>query len=124
MMRFLCDVHVSFKLVKFLISKNYECIHVNSILDKWFTKDEAIAKYSDQNDQILITKDADFRDSYYLNNTPKKLIKINLGNISNSDLILIIENNLSKIEKLNVTETFILEIDKDSLIFSSMKIVL
>lgn len=124
MMRFLCDVHVSFKLVKFLTSKNYECIHVNSILDKWFTKDEAIAKYSDQNDLILITKDADFRDSYYLNNTPKKLIKINLGNISNSDLILIIENNLSKIEKLNVTETFILEIDKDSLIFSSMKIVL
>lgn len=65
-MRFLCDVHISLKLVKFLNSKKYECVHINSILDKWFTKDSAIATYVDENDFILITKDADFRDSFFL----------------------------------------------------------
>ena len=122
-MKFLCDVHISIKLVKFLISKNHECIHVNTILEKWYTKDSTIANYADQNGLILITKDADFRDSHYLKNNPKKLIKINLGNISNADLLLIIENNLTKIEKLNSNDSFILEVDTDNLIFSSMKIV-
>ena len=86
-MKFLCDVHISIKLVKYLISKNYDCIHVNTILEKWHTKDRDIANYADQNGLILITKDGDFRDSHYLKNTPNKLVKINLGNISNTDLI-------------------------------------
>ena len=64
-MKFICDVHISIKLVKFLISKNYNCVHVNTILDKWFTKDNAIAKYKDLNDLLLITKDGDFRASHY-----------------------------------------------------------
>lgn len=122
-MKFLCDVHISIKLVKFLISKNHDCIHVNTILEKWHTKDSVIANYADQNGLILITKDADFRDSHYLKNTPNKLVKINLGNISNADLLLIIENNLSKIEKLNSNDSFILEVDNDNLIYSSMTIV-
>lgn len=123
-MQFLCDVHISLKIVKFLNSKNYNCIHVNSILDKWHTKDSAIANYSDENDLILITKDADFRDSYFLKNKPKKPLKINLGNISNSELITIIETNLDKIEKLNKNQSFILEIDSSNNTFSAMQIVL
>jgi predicted nuclease of predicted toxin-antitoxin system len=122
-MKFLCDVHISIKLVKFLISKNHDCIHVNTILEKWHTKDRDIANYADQNGLILITKDGDFRDSHYLKNTPNKLVKINLGNISNTDLILIIGNNLTKIEKLNSNDSFILEVGNDNLIYSLMKIV-
>lgn len=64
-MKFLCDVHISIKLVKYLISKNHDCIHVNTILEKWHTKDRDIANYADQNGLILITKDGDFRDSHY-----------------------------------------------------------
>ena len=41
----------------------YEAIHVNDILDKWNTKDAAISEYADSHDCIIITKDADFRDS-------------------------------------------------------------
>lgn len=109
--------------MKYLISKNHDCIHVNTILEKWHTKDRDIANYADQNGLILITKDGDFRDSHYLKNTPNKLVKINLGNISNTDLILIIGNNLTKIEKLNSNDSFILEVGNDNLIYSLMKIV-
>lgn len=123
-MKFLYDVHISIKIVKFLNSKHYDCIHVNTILDKWFTKDSDISNYSDQNNLILITKDADFRDSYFLKNKPKKLVKINLGNISNSKLIEIIDANLEKIEKLNSNQNFIIEIDSENCTFSTMQIVL
>jgi predicted nuclease of predicted toxin-antitoxin system len=76
--------------VKFLESKGYNAFHVNSLPDKWYTKDNYISKYADLNDFILITKDADFRNSYFIKKTPKKLIKVNLGNISNAALIDIV----------------------------------
>ncbi len=72
----------------------------------------------------MISKDADFRDSYYLNKTPLKLVKVNLGNISNLKLMNIIDTNLDKIEKLNSNGSFILEINDDDLTFSSMKIII
>ncbi len=37
--RILCDVHISFKVVKFFESKGYEAVHVNTILDSYYTKD-------------------------------------------------------------------------------------
>ena len=33
MMKFLCDVHISYKLVSHLKSMGFETIHVNDILD-------------------------------------------------------------------------------------------
>ncbi len=51
----------------------FECIHVNAILDKWHSKDAEIAKYVDENNYILITKDSDFRDSFFIKNSPKKI---------------------------------------------------
>ena len=41
-MKFLCDVHISYKLSKAISDLEHETIHVNNILDKWFTKDADI----------------------------------------------------------------------------------
>jgi hypothetical protein len=38
-MRFLCDVHISFKLTNHLIYLGFEAVHVNQILDKSESKD-------------------------------------------------------------------------------------
>ncbi len=64
-MRFLCDVHISYKLTNFFISKGLESIHVNNILDKSETKDSDICKIADHNNFVIITKDSDFRDSCF-----------------------------------------------------------
>jgi len=114
-MKFLCDVHISFKLVNALNQLGYECVHVNNMLDKWFTKDEAITKFADKNDYIIITKDADFRNSFFINRTPKKLLKVNLGNITNHDLIKIVTECMPKIENVSQNhKNFIIEIDLKS----------
>lgn len=76
-MRFLCDVHISYKIADHLNSLGFETIHINEILDKCKTKDKKICEYADSNDLIVITKDSDFRDSFFINKTPKKLLKIN-----------------------------------------------
>ncbi len=114
-MKFLCDVHISYKLATFLRSLGFETIHVNEILNKSETKDSDICMYADQNDLIVITKDADFRDSYFIRHSPKKLIKINLGNIPNKELEIIIKDNINSIQKLYSRTNFLLEVGKDNI---------
>ncbi len=115
-MRYLCDVHISISIAKRIEQLGFHSEHVNHILNKWKTKDSDIADYADQNDLILITKDQDFRNSFLLKNTPKKLVKINLGNISNRDLIRIIDNQLERLNSLSKQAgSFMVEINKDNL---------
>ena len=120
-MKFLCDVHVSLKLVKQLKLLGYDAIHINEILDSWNTPDNKICEFADQNDFILITKDSDFRNSFFIKKSPKKLIKINLGNISNIELIQIISQNLKHFEILNNQPIFIIEVEKSFIQYNDMK---
>lgn len=112
-MKFLLDVHISYKLGKALRNYGYETVHVNTILDSWFTDDATIAGFADKEDYTVISKDSDFRNSYLIKKSPKKLIKVNLGNITNDDLIKIFQDNLDDIVKLNSLSQFMVEIDVD-----------
>ena len=116
-MKFLCDVHISIKISKRIEELGFSSEHVNQILDRWHTKDQAIATFVDENDCILITKDQDFRNSFLLKRSPKKLIKINLGNISNGELLRILEDNLKHFERLNSQASpFMVEINEGSIL--------
>lgn len=99
-MKILCDVHIAIKVAKFFSSKGIETEHVNQILNKWHTKDKDICQYADKNDFTVITKDTDFKNSHFLKQTPKKLIKVNLGNISTERLIAIFDSILDKLKGL------------------------
>jgi predicted nuclease of predicted toxin-antitoxin system len=117
-MKLLCDVHISYKIVKFFTSNNLEAIHVNDILDRWNTKDKDICDFADKNDYIVLTKDVDFRNSHFLKNTPKKLMKISLGNISTIALMSILTQNIHKIEKIAGNDSFLIEINSDTISYS------
>jgi predicted nuclease of predicted toxin-antitoxin system len=88
---------------------------VNLILQKWHTTDSEISKYADENEMVVITKDSDFKDSHFINSTPKKLIKINLGNTTNSDLIILFDRYLYFILPLNNKGKFYIEVSKEQL---------
>ena len=95
-----------------------ESVHVNDILDSWFIKDKDICIFADAYDFIVFTKDADFRNSHFLSQTPKKLIKLSLGNISTNQLIEILMENLENIRKICVNDNFIIEINPNQISFS------
>ncbi len=67
------------------------------------------------NNYIVVSKDADFRNSFFINHSPKKLIKISLGNITNDELIRLFTANIQQINKLAPLNTFLVEIDKTGL---------
>ena len=121
-MRFLCDVHISYKVVKFLSDLGHEVIHVNTILEKWHTKDTDICKHADSNELIGITKDYDFRDSFFLRQTPRKLIKINLENISTNELITSLSEIMDALERINENSCFMIEIGKNNTTFIDKQI--
>ncbi|WP_425342629.1 DUF5615 family PIN-like protein [Lunatimonas salinarum] len=89
-------------------------MHINEILEGSSTKDKDICEFADAQDLIVITKDADFRNSYLINNTPKKLVRIKLGNLANSTLIKVISENLNFIKRLNSQGSFMIELDQVS----------
>ena len=63
MIKILWDVHISFKVSKFLNSLKTEAIHINEILKKWNTKDDDICNFAEENNFIVLTKDLDFKNS-------------------------------------------------------------
>jgi predicted nuclease of predicted toxin-antitoxin system len=117
-MNFLCDVHISLKLVKHLEKLGHTALHVNSLPSKWHSTDSEICRLADQKELIVITKDEDFRNSFLLNQTPKKLVRITLGNISNQDLIEILTRNLPLIAELNTEKGFYLELGGSAVVYT------
>lgn len=69
-------------------------------------------EYADENDLILITKDADFQNMFHLMGKPKKLIKVSLGNIATSELIDSLAKNLNDVLTLSQFPSFFIDIGK------------
>jgi len=115
-MKALCDVHLSYKLVDFLRSRNIETIHVNQLKGKSSTPDAQITEYADKNDMVVISKDEDFMNSHFLTGKPKRLIRVTLGNIPNQQLIDIFDQNLLLIvNSVNADKCYI-EIGKEIIV--------
>ncbi len=116
-MDFLIDVHLPISLSKFL-SKQPNCtsVHVNQILQKWHTTDAEICRHADKNDLVVITKDGDFKNSHFINKTPKKIIRVTLGNITNKEAIAFFDKYLPFILPLSAKTDFYIEIDKEQII--------
>jgi predicted nuclease of predicted toxin-antitoxin system len=116
-MHFLVDVHLPISLSKFLDKQeNCVCTYVNQILQKWHTPDSEISKYADENHMVVITKDQDFKTSHFINKTPKRIIRITLGNISNKDLLQFIEMHLQLILSLSTKDSFYIEVGNNGII--------
>jgi predicted nuclease of predicted toxin-antitoxin system len=112
-MKFLCDVHIPYRLVNELRERGIEATHVNRLPQQWHTTDNEICRYADTNDYIVVSKDIDFRNSYFLRHSPRKLIRIVLGNISNDELITLFVQHLTLFQQYFQQDGY-LELDKSS----------
>ena len=116
-MKVLCDVHIPIKLVYFLRNNKVEAEHVINILSGFYTSDRDIANYADENNFIVITKDVDFRNGFFIKKSPQKLIRVCLGNIPTADLITIFQNQLRNLNKIYLTTPqFYIEINSNSIL--------
>ncbi len=98
--KFIIDAQLPFRLSKLLKERGHDVIHTDNLPDKEKTTDKEIRKIARQEDRIVITKDTDFLNSFYLNKNPKRLLIVTTGNINNKNLFNILSNNLNRIEEL------------------------
>ncbi|MBK1621290.1 hypothetical protein CKO42_23300 [Lamprobacter modestohalophilus] len=118
-MRVLCDVHISYRLVNRLRELGVDATHVNRILDGSETTDSAISAFVDKNDMLLITKDGDFRDSHFLRGTPARMVRLILGNLSNTEVIAIVEASWSSIAACCSATSCYIELSREGMVLGA-----
>ena len=114
-MKFIVDAQLPKSLSDFLCSKGHDSIHTLDLPDKNSTSDDYINIVSVEEDRIVISKDADFLESFLVNAIPKKLIVVRTGNITNTALLSLFEIHIRYITDSLVTSSLI-EITKTEII--------
>ena len=94
-------------MAKYLKIKGFDVIHTDNLPYKEYTTDNEIREISVNENRIVITKDYDFLDSFYIKNIPPKLLLVSTGNIKNKALLSLFESNIDKINELFSEYSFV-----------------
>jgi predicted nuclease of predicted toxin-antitoxin system len=117
-MRFLIDAQLPRDLVAFFKMHGHDAVHTAELPDKNRTPDERIRRMADAEDRIVVSKDDDFVTSHLLRGTPRRVFLISTGNISNLELMQIMQENLDSLEKILAEGVFV-ELTRTSLVVHS-----
>lgn len=115
-MKFLVDAQLPRRLVSRLREAGHEAVHTLDLPLGNRTPDSAINELSISEGYVVITKDADFVNSFLLHQRPHKLLLVSTGNIRNSELESLFMSNLGRIAEQFDTFYFI-EINQKTVIF-------
>ena len=114
-MKFLVDAQLPVRLARFLQASGYDTLHTRDLPQQNATSDSAINDISIEQERVVITKDADFVDSFLTIQKPSKLLLVSTGNIRNSELEEIFNNNLSTLVNLLQNNDYV-EINREEII--------
>jgi predicted nuclease of predicted toxin-antitoxin system len=95
--KFLVDAQLPVRLARFLRQAGHDVVHTSELPDGNRTPDRQIAELADGGNRVVVTKDRDFRDSHLLMNSPRRLLVVRTGNITNDALLKLFETHLDAI---------------------------
>lgn len=96
-MRFLVDAQLPARLAKFLTKAGHDALHTSALPEGNRATDARIAELADRDARVVVTKDSDFRDGHLLSGSPRRLLVVATGNITNAALLSLFEANLDVI---------------------------
>ena len=114
-MKFLVDAQLPVRLSHLLKLIGQDTTHTKELTLKNATSDTEINTISIREQRIVITKDSDFWDSFYISQEPYKLLLVTTGNISNKELELLFVKNLDQLVHL-LDQHSLIEMSRDSVI--------
>lgn len=80
------------------------------------TPDTVIATRSLSENRIVITKDTDFMKMHMIKKIPERILFIATGNLRNSQLVALLEQNFERIVELFVNGNSIIEMNNETII--------
>ncbi len=96
-MKFIVDAQLPKLLARFLREKGFDVIHTSELPNGNDTSDVEINRISLSEKRILVSKDADFYNSFTAKKEPYKLLHVRTGNMKNSRLIKLFDKNIDAI---------------------------
>jgi predicted nuclease of predicted toxin-antitoxin system len=115
-MKCLVDAQLPRRLVSRLQEAGHEALHTLDLPLGNRTSDSIINELSIREGYVVVTKDADFVNSFHLYRRPHKLLSVSTGNIRNSELESLLMSNLENIAA-NFDHFSFIEINREAVIF-------
>ena len=114
-MKFLVDAQVPRQLARQLTAAGHDAIQTLDLPNGNRTADDEIAGRADREGRVLITKDSDFVASFWLADSPSRLLLISTGNSTNEQLQGLFDANMAALTSGLAGNRF-LELGRQSLI--------
>lgn len=114
-MKFIVDAHLPKTLAYLLRERGFDVVHTSEMPSGNDTIDDEINRLSLAENRIVISKDADFYNSFTAKKEPYKLLHVKTGNIRNSQLIELFDKNLKLILK-ELNESSVVQISQTHII--------
>ncbi len=96
-MKFLIDAQLPRRLIYRLQEAGHDAIHTFDLPLGNRSPDRVINEISEREKRIVVTKDADFVNSFTLYHRPYKLLLVSTGNIKNAELERLFLQNIQQI---------------------------
>ena len=96
-MKFLVDAQLPARLVSMLAGHGHDAIHTSVLPDGNRSTDAQVAHAADRDQRVIVSKDSDFRDSHLIGGTPKQLLVVATGNVTNNELLTLFDRYLEVI---------------------------
>jgi predicted nuclease of predicted toxin-antitoxin system len=93
-MKFLVDAQLPRMIALRLNAAGHDAVHTLDLPKRNRTSDEEILSIAAGDERVIITKDADFVDSFSVKGQPERLLLISTGNITNKELEALLLPNL------------------------------
>ena len=99
-MNFLVDAQLPRRLIPLLQQAGHDAVHTLDLPQGNRTSDAEINEIAAHEQRVVITKDADFVNSFLVFGKPYKLLVVSTGNITNADLLNLFSKYLPQIESV------------------------
>lgn len=96
-MKFVVDAQLPRRIALWLREHGHDALHTLDLPDANRTTDAAIVALAQRDGRVVVTKDADFVESFILQHRPEKLLLISTDNISNAELVRLLLPHLNTI---------------------------
>ena len=114
-MRLLVDAQLPRRLANALSDRGHDVVHSSQLPAGNRTPDLDVSRIADGDGRTVVTKDRDFVDSHVLAESPRSLLIVSTGNISNDELLRLFLANLSAIEAA-FTSSRLVELSPDAIV--------
>ncbi len=80
-----------------MTKQGHDALHTIPLTDGNRSTDGVVMRRADADARILVTKDIDFADSHLLRGTPRRLLLVSSGNVTNAALMALFEKHFTAI---------------------------